>query len=184
MTADLYRLIANARADLASELHFAPSSSRPVLDRVQEPYFDKAGRRHMEWVDDPEGSDVSRIGATISKRLQRKLQRNYGLEMTTQRALQRLEPYCARRHLKAGEPLHFERGYICPRITRFVLTTGYGEQGIEESWEPHLRNNYYARLIRRAAYDEELEFEEAAEFLAGALQAMQRWCDEWQAGAA
>lgn len=175
MTDQLLLRIARLRAELQAERHFAPSSSRPVLNYS----WDDRERMMV-----PDEIDVSQIGATLSSRMNRVLARSYGSDMGVQRALQRVEPWCARKHAKAGEPLHHERGYICPRIARYVLLTGYGEQGIEEAWHPELRDHWYRRLIIKAADDEQLEYDECAQFLSAALMAMEKWTDEWQAGAA
>lgn len=169
--------IARIRADWAAERQFPPSSSRPVLT-----YEYDAHERVMV----PDTVDVSRIGKTLSGKMQRVLQRSYGSDMPVQRALSRLEAWCYRRHVRPREPLHEERGFICSRLTFKVVTfsNGTGEHGTEEAWLPELRSNWYRRIIRSAAFDEELDYDEAAEFIAGGLVQMQQWMDEWAAHAA
>jgi hypothetical protein len=182
--------IANLRADYAAELHFAPSSSRPVLDYVVEQYRDRTGRTVRELVPDPEGSDVSAIGYTLSKRMQRVMQRSYGVDFTVNRALEDLWGWCMYRHVRPSkgipEPLHYDRGLICPRVVHEVIVygNGAGEHGIEESWLPGLRENYYRRLIRRAADLEDIEYEEAEDFIGGAIRHMHHKMTFWHAGAA
>jgi hypothetical protein len=129
---------------------------------------------------------VSKIGKTLSGKMQRVLQQSYGSDMPVQRALRRLEAWCYRRHVKPREPLHDERGFICSRLTAKVVTycNGTGEHGIEEAWMPELRSNWYRRIIRSAAFDEDLDYEEAEDFIAGGLVQMQQWMDEWAAHAA
>ncbi len=169
--------IARMRAELAAELHFNPSSSRPVLTYS----WDHHARTML-----PDEVEMSKIGATLSARMVRLASRGYGTDMAVRRALDRLESWCARRHVKPREPLHDERGYICPRLATFLVAfcNGAGEHGMEEAWLPEHRNHWYRRLIRHVAVDEELEYEEAAEFLSGALLQMESWMAEWQAGAA
>src|ERR1044072_666855 len=116
MTDQLLMRIARVRADYARELYFAPSSSKPVLTYSWDDH-----ERMMV----PDEIDVSQVGATLSAKMQRVLQRSYGADMGVQRALDHLEGWCHRRHVKPREPLHEDRGFICPRITRFVVTYGY-----------------------------------------------------------
>ena len=172
---DLLLRIARLRSELQAERHFAPSSSRPVLNYS----WDDRERMMV-----PDEIDVSQIGATLSSKMQRVLSRSYGSDMGVQRALQRVEPWCARKHAKAGEPLHHERGYICPRLVLTVLLMGYGEQGLGSAYPQELIDQFYRALIQKAADDEQLEYREAAEFLSAALMAMERWITEWEAGAA
>ena len=177
MSDELMVRIANARADWAAERQFAPSSSRPVLTYEWDAH---------EKVMVPDEVDVSRIGKTLSGKMQRVLQRSFGQDMPVQRALKRLEPWCHRRHIQPREPLHDDRGFLCPRLVIRVVTycNGTGEHGIEESWLPELRSNWYRRIIRASAMDEDLAYDEAADFIAGGLVQMQSWMDEWAAHAA
>ena len=181
MPDELMRRIANMRADWAAERQFAPSSSRPVLT-----YEWDAHDRVMV----PDEVDVSRIGKTLSGKMQRVLQRSYGMDMPVQRAILDLWGWCRHRHVKPDrgipEPLHYERGMICPRLVLEIVaySNGTGEHGIEEAWLPHLRDNYYARLIRRAAELEDLDYSEAKDFIAGALLRMDSKITLWTAGAA
>jgi hypothetical protein len=173
--------IANLRADYAAELHFSPSSSQPVLS------FTWNDHERMLVPDEIEASEV---GKTLSGRMVRLLSRSYGSSMPLQRAMVDLWGWCKRRHVApdngGSEPLHHERGLICPRIVHDVLVhaNGSGEHGIEEAWLPSLRDNYYCRLIRRAATLEDLEYDEAREFLAGALRRMELKMTLWRSGAA
>jgi hypothetical protein len=173
--------IANFRADYAAELHFSPSSSRPVLSFT----WDERERMLV-----PDEIEASEIGKTLSGRMVRVLSRSYGSDMLVQRAMLDLEGWCRRRHVApdkgAPEPLHDERGLLCPRIVHEVIVhgNGSGEHGIEEAWLPSLRDNFYCRLIRRAAELEDLEYEEAREFLAGALRRIELKMTLWRLGAA
>jgi hypothetical protein len=173
--------IARTRADWAAERQFAPSSSRPVLTYEWD---------ERERVMVPDEVDVSRIGKTLSGKMQRVLQRSFGQDMPVQRSILDLWGWCKVRHVKPDrgtpEPLHHERGLICPRLIVEVVAycNGTGEHGIEEAWLPELRSNYYRRLIRRAAILEDLEYEEARDFIAGALLRMDSKMTIWAAGAA
>lgn len=170
-------LIAAARAEWAAELDFAPSSSRPVLT------WSWDGHAHTML---PDQLEASAIGSTISARMVRLLSRNYGADMGMHRALGQLEGWCRRRHVEQHEPLHEARGYLCPRLVGYVVLTanGAGEHGLDDAWAPGLRDNWYRRLVRRAALDEDLDYDEAADFIAAGLRQCNEWIDAWRAGAA
>lgn len=189
-------LIGRARAEWAAELDFAPSASRPPVAYTWDsglramvpddrPLLINPGTPHEQRIADS-ATQSTRVGAPLSARLVRLLSRAYGSDMGLHRALPQLEDWCRRRHVKADEPLHAERGYLCPRLVTFVVLTanGAGEHGMEEAWRPELRAAWYRRLVRAAALDEDLDYDEAADFIAAALRQCNEWIDAWRAGAA
>lgn len=199
MSEALMRMIANARAEWALEspdhtaAHRPPVASyfdekerAPVPDDRPLVILDPETRLPKELVPDS-ATQSTQVGVPISAGLFRILTNNFGREYLIHRAVREVWNWCHLNHVKperrSPDPLHFERGYICPYLVADVVAAkpGVWLAGIEESWLPKHLDAFYAHLIRHSAEESDLEYDEAAQLLEAALRHMDHKRTFWAA---
>lgn len=201
MSEALMRMIANARAEYAAEKPDHTTAHRPPVaytrdekEKVMVPddrpieVFEPGSEFMVIRQSVPDSATQStQVGVPISSRLMRLLTNNYGDEFLMHRAVTQVWKWCDQNHVhpdrRSPDPLHYERGYICPYLVMDVVTAqpGVWLSGVEESWVPRVRDGFYMHLIRHAAEESDLEYDEAAQLLEAALRHMNHKITFWAA---
>ncbi|MCA1570877.1 MAG: hypothetical protein LC798_11270 [Chloroflexi bacterium] len=177
-------LLDHLRQEYAAEAAIPVSiHGLPLLHEVGEEVVD--GRKRVTTLlvperDDEHGPAGPALGRSLSSRIVRLLEHDYGLTFGVRRALGSVEGWCQRRHVKKGDPLHAEHPGtppLCARLARYCIVTANssGESTLPEQ----LRDNAHQRIIRRVAELEGIGPDDATLLLEAALRRMRDKLDEW-----